>query len=125
MLKAELVKCATASEQRKLQQLIISEELSNHKPTQLLPQPWTQVCMPWIFIVVDVQQRILAADFLRYFGLLVNMKQRQLIDTLTHQISGSAGQNGGSNFILTAATAATGAGSVISLLLSSLTGSPM
>ena len=35
VLKAELVKCSAASEQRKLQ-LISGEELGNHKTTQLL-----------------------------------------------------------------------------------------
>jgi hypothetical protein len=29
---------------------------------------------PWIFIVADMQRPILGADFLRYFGLLVDMK---------------------------------------------------
>ena len=40
--------------------------------------------LTWIFIVVDVQQPILGADFLRHFGFLVDMKQCQLRDTLTH-----------------------------------------
>ena len=38
---------------------------------------------PWVFIVADVQQPILGADFLRHFGLLVDMKQRQLSDATT------------------------------------------
>ena len=32
----------------------------------------------------DVQQPILSADFLRHFGLLVDMKQRELINSTTH-----------------------------------------
>ena len=32
--------------------------------------------MPWIFIVADVQKPILGADFLRHFGLLVDMQRR-------------------------------------------------
>ena len=39
--------------------------------------------LPWIFIITEVQQPILGADFLRHFGLLVDMQQRQLIDTHT------------------------------------------
>ena len=38
---------------------------------------------PWVFIVTDVQRPILGADFLRHFGLLVNVKQRQLSDATT------------------------------------------
>ena len=40
--------------------------------------------LPWIFIIADVQQPILGADFLRHFGLLVDMQQRQLMDTHTN-----------------------------------------
>ena len=39
--------------------------------------------LPWIFIIADVQNPILGADFLRRFGLLVDMKQRQLSLTFT------------------------------------------
>ena len=38
---------------------------------------------PWIFIVADVQKPILGADFLRHFGLLVDMKRHQLTDATT------------------------------------------
>ena len=38
---------------------------------------------PWVFLVADVQRPILGADFLRHFGLLVDMKQRQLSDAAT------------------------------------------
>ena len=38
----------------------------------------------WIFIVADVHKPILGADFLRHFGLLVDMAQHRLIDTTTH-----------------------------------------
>ena len=37
-LKSQLIRCTAASEQQKLQQLINSEELGDHKPTQLLRQ---------------------------------------------------------------------------------------
>ena len=37
----------------------------------------------WIFIIADVQRPILGADFLRHFGLLVDMRQKQLIDETT------------------------------------------
>ena len=40
--------------------------------------------LPWIFIIADVQKPILGADFLRHFGLLVDMQRRQLIDSHTH-----------------------------------------
>ncbi len=38
----------------------------------------------WIFIIADVQKPIIGADFLRGFGLLVDMRQCQLADTATH-----------------------------------------
>ena len=40
--------------------------------------------LPWIFIIADVQKPILGADFLQHFGLLVDVKQRQLTDATTH-----------------------------------------
>lgn len=40
--------------------------------------------LPWIFIVAEVQKPILGADFLRHFGLLVDMQQHQLHDAITH-----------------------------------------
>ena len=39
---------------------------------------------PWIFIIADIQKPILGADFLRHFGLLVDMQQHKLIDSTTH-----------------------------------------
>ena len=39
---------------------------------------------PWIFIIADVQKPIIGADFLRNFGLLVDMGQCQLSDAATH-----------------------------------------
>ena len=38
----------------------------------------------WIFIIADVQKPILGADFLRHFGLLMDMRQHRLIDMATH-----------------------------------------
>ncbi len=40
--------------------------------------------LPWIFIVADVQKPILGADFLKHFGLMVDMSHRKLVDTHTH-----------------------------------------
>ena len=40
--------------------------------------------LSWIFIIADVRKPILGADFLRHFGLLVDMKQKQLTDKTTH-----------------------------------------
>ena len=40
--------------------------------------------LPWIFIIADVQKPIIAAEFLRHFGLLVDMKLQQLTDSTTH-----------------------------------------
>ena len=37
----------------------------------------------WVFIIAEVKRPILGADFLSHFGLLVDMKQRQLLDTIT------------------------------------------
>ena len=40
--------------------------------------------LPWIFIIADIQKPILGTDFLRHFGLLVDMQQHKLIDSATH-----------------------------------------
>lgn len=37
----------------------------------------------WVFIIADVQQPILGADFLRHYNLLMDMKHNRLSDTLT------------------------------------------
>ena len=37
--------------------------------------------LPWIFIIADVRNPIISADFLRHFALLVDMQNRKLIDT--------------------------------------------
>ncbi len=43
----------------------------------------------WTFIVADVKHPILGADFLGHFNLLINVKHRCLVDTLTQlQIHG-------------------------------------
>lgn len=34
----------------------------------------------WTFIVADVKQPIIGADFLRYYGLLVDLNAQQLLD---------------------------------------------
>ena len=39
--------------------------------------------LQWIFIIASVQKPIIGADFLRYFGLLVNVSKRQLADSST------------------------------------------
>ena len=45
--------------------------------------------LPWIFIIADVQKPIIGADFLRHYGLMLDMHQRKLIDTRTHlQVQG-------------------------------------
>ncbi|GBL84886.1 hypothetical protein AVEN_35006-1 [Araneus ventricosus] len=41
----------------------------------------------WIFIVADVSHPILGSDFLKRFGLLVDVKNRRVIDSLTHMNS--------------------------------------
>ena len=38
----------------------------------------------WIFIVADIQTPIIGADFLKAFGLLVDIKHRKLYDSNTH-----------------------------------------
>ena len=37
----------------------------------------------WIFVIAEIQTPIIGADFLRQYGLLVNMKHGQLIDMKT------------------------------------------
>ena len=39
--------------------------------------------LPWIFVIADVKKPILGADFLRHFGLMVDMHHRKLIDSNT------------------------------------------
>lgn len=38
----------------------------------------------WSFIVADVAQPIIGSDFLKHFGLLVDVKNNQLIDSTTN-----------------------------------------
>ena len=38
---------------------------------------------PWIFVIADVSQPIIGADFLRHFGLLVDLRAHQLRDSIT------------------------------------------
>ena len=38
----------------------------------------------WIFIIADVQNPILGADFLRHYSLLVDLKHNKLVDGITH-----------------------------------------
>jgi len=43
----------------------------------------------WIFIVADVKQPIIGADFLRHYNLLVDIVHNRLTDALTHlQVQG-------------------------------------
>ena len=45
--------------------------------------------LPWIFVIADIQKPILGADFLRHYGLMVDMHKHKLIDTRTHlQVQG-------------------------------------
>ena len=37
----------------------------------------------WVFIIADIPRPILGADFLRHFGLLVDIRHRRLSDSLT------------------------------------------
>ena len=37
----------------------------------------------WVFVVADVKQNILGADFLYHFGILVDVRNKQLIDNIT------------------------------------------
>lgn len=39
--------------------------------------------LPWVFTIADVQKPLLGADFLRNFGLMVDMKQQKLVDSTT------------------------------------------
>ena len=39
--------------------------------------------LPWIFVIADVKKPIIGADFLRHFGLMVDMNKRKLVDTNT------------------------------------------
>ena len=39
--------------------------------------------LPWVFTIADVQNPIIGADLLNHFHLLVDIRRRKLIDTLT------------------------------------------
>ena len=39
----------------------------------------------WIFVLADVQKPILGADFLRHFGLLVDLQRKRLVNSVTAQ----------------------------------------
>jgi cleavage and polyadenylation specificity factor subunit 1 len=39
---------------------------------------------PWLFTLADVNHAIIGADFLRHFNLLVDLRNRSLIDAVTH-----------------------------------------
>ena len=41
-------------------------------------------CFEWSFIVADVSKGILGADFLHHFGLLIDLKNKRLIDSNTN-----------------------------------------
>jgi len=37
----------------------------------------------WVFIIADVKNPIIGADFLRHYGLLVDVEHNQLVDNIT------------------------------------------
>ena len=39
---------------------------------------------PWRFTLADVNHAIIGADFLRHFNLLVDLRNRSLVDAVTH-----------------------------------------
>lgn len=41
----------------------------------------------WVFLVVDVAQPIIGVDFLKHFGLLVDLKRKRLLDETTVPLS--------------------------------------
>lgn len=49
---------------------------------------------PWTFVVADVTRPIIGADFLEHFSLLVDMKNKKLIDQLTTFSINAAGAPG-------------------------------
>ena len=38
----------------------------------------------WVFVIADIKRSIVGADFLRHFGLLVDMRHHRLSDVVTH-----------------------------------------
>ena len=38
----------------------------------------------WVFVIADVSKAIIGADFLKHYGLSVDMKSHRLLDPLTH-----------------------------------------
>nr|VZI41426.1 unnamed protein product [Spirometra erinaceieuropaei] len=110
-LKQALVKRVAMTEERRLRQFLTGEELGDRKPSQLLR--WMQRLVGerksannssipnfeqrsitldlglrqifrWVFIIADVSVRLIGADFLTHFNLLVDLKNHRLVDNLTN-----------------------------------------
>ncbi|KFD47482.1 hypothetical protein M513_11643 [Trichuris suis] len=47
----------------------------------------------WTFVIADVQQPIIGADFLRHFTLLVDMRHHRLIDATNYVVSSEEGSS--------------------------------
>ena len=41
----------------------------------------------WIFVIADLKNPILGADFLRHYSLMVDVKRNKLLDSLTQLVS--------------------------------------
>ena len=68
-------------------QAVINTPIATYGERSLTLNLGLRRTLRWVFIIADVKNSILGADFLRHYGLVVDVKQNRLSDTVT-QVQG-------------------------------------